>query len=85
MQDRLGIAVRLFKALEHQFKRRLEGDGTLVIYRHRRIHRVIRVLLVHDNGHALQRFNNLRLRDDAVAQPVGHVLRRDAQRGTVFH
>jgi hypothetical protein len=40
--------------------------------------------LVYHGGHALEGFGDLGLGDDAVQQPVGHVLAADAQGGAVF-
>ncbi|OMQ40209.1 hypothetical protein BKP54_28915 [Ensifer sp. 1H6] len=85
MQDRFGITVRLLAALEHQLERCLEGNRAVKIAGHRCILCIIGVLAVDDGGHALHRLDHLRLGDDAVMQPVRHVLRRDAQSGTILH
>ena len=53
--------------------------------RHRAVGRIAGVLLVDDRRHPPQRLQHLLAGADAVPQPVGHVLRGDAQRRAVLH
>ncbi len=49
------------------------------------VERIARVQLIHDSGHALQRFFDLSDSTQAMAQSVRRVLARDAQRRAIFH
>ena len=70
--------------MKHQVARRGEGHA-------RRspapsaVGRIVGVLPVDDQRHALQARVHLGLGHDAVAQPVGEQLAGDAQRGPVLH
>src|SRR5690606_2824197 len=75
MQDRFGVAVRLHATLEDEVAGRLKGDRILERRCHRAIVRIPCVLAVDNFGHALHRLHDLVPRDDAVMEPVGHVLR----------
>ena len=79
------LARRLGAALQHQITRGLEGDRILEIRGHRPIKRVALVLPVDDRRHALHRLGDLGLAGDAVGEPVGDVLRGDAQRRPILH
>src|SRR6185436_9658952 len=81
----LGVAVRLLQSIEHEVERRLERDALLELRRHVAVVAVARVLPIDDLRHALERRTDLLLIDDAVAEPVRNVLRRDAQRRAVLH
>ncbi len=85
MQHRLGVAVGLPGAFDHQFQGGLEGDVVVEVRCHRAVERVAGVLAVHHGGHALEAFLDLLAGDHAVAQPVGQQLAGDAQGGAVFH
>src|SRR5262245_21894932 len=84
MQDPLGVAVRLRAPLEDQVACRREGRS-LEARRHRAVTRIARVLAVDYLRHPLERVHHLRLCHQSVAQPVGDVLARNAQRRAVLH
>ena len=85
MQERLGVAVRLLSALEHEVKRRAKSDAGLVIVTHAPIGGIAGILLVDDRGHAPEGLFDLRLCRNAVLQPVGDMLAGDPERRAVFH
>lgn len=85
MQNRLGIAVWLFIAAENEIARRLERHRIIVIRRHRTIVRIAGVLFVDDFRHPLERLKHLLFRANAMMEPVGENLARDAKRRPVFH
>ncbi|HEX9042796.1 MAG TPA: hypothetical protein VF838_17570 [Trebonia sp.] len=85
MQDRLGVAVGLGRALEDEVGRGGEGDARREVGSHRPVGGVTLVLLVDHGGEPLEALRHLLSGDDAVAEPVGEQLAGDAQRGPVLH
>uniref|UniRef100_A0A1X7TJ97 Uncharacterized protein n=1 Tax=Amphimedon queenslandica TaxID=400682 RepID=A0A1X7TJ97_AMPQE len=85
MQDPFGIAVGLFPPAKDQFEGGLELDARRRVLGHRTICRIPFILPVHDRRHALESAHHLGFVDDTVVQPVGDMLARDAQRGSILH
>ena len=85
MQQRLRIAVRLGDAVEDQGAGGLEGEAGGGIRGHRLVEGVAGVLGVDLCRHPQQGRVHLFGRADAVQQPVGHMLGRDAQGGAILH
>ena len=81
----LRVAVRLATTAKNQVGGGLKGDALLEIGSHVAIGGIAGVLAIDDGGHALEGFADLGLVGDAVMQPVGDVLARDAQGGSIFH
>ena len=71
--------------LRHQITSRFERRRGLKVSRHVLVQRVACVLAAYHGGNALEGFLYLCRVDDAMQQPVGHVLTVDAQGGAVFH
>src|SRR6516162_7146313 len=84
MQDPFGIAVWLFASLEDKIASRVEGRS-IEAWRHRAMKRIAGVLLIDDSRHAFQGFENLGFADHLMAQPVGDMLARNAERRAIFH
>src|SRR5690554_1013465 len=85
MQDRLGVAAWLCTSLQYQIQASLEADAVVKVWCHVAVQRITGVLAVNDLGHTLHGFDNLLLGNNAVTQPVGHVLAGNTQGSAVFH
>ena len=85
MQQRLRIAVRLGDTVEDEGAGGLEGETVRRVRGHRSIERITGVLGVDLGRHPQQGRIHLLRRADAMQQPVGHMLGRDAQGGAVLH
>src|SRR5690554_6465818 len=66
VKDRLGIAVGLICPFQHQLQSRLKGDIIREIRRQRCVACIIRILLVHDERHSLERRFDLFCVDQAM-------------------
>ena len=84
MKHRLGIARRLNRAFKHQIAGAFEGEA-VEGRGHRGVSRIAGVLTIDHSGHPLHDLGDAGLGHDAVMQPVGDVLRRDAAGCPVFH
>ncbi len=84
MQDRFGVARRLRDACEDQLA---SGEERMPVEArgHRDIGCVVGVLKIDLHRKSPQRTLHELLVDDAIVQPVGDVLRRDATSRTIFH
>ena len=85
MEHRFGIAGRLFTAAEDEIAGSLERDRTVEIRRHRCVGGVALILPVDDSGHFLHHRHHRGVVAYAMVEPVGDMLRGDAQGCAVFH
>ena len=74
MQQRLGVAARLFQFFEHQVTRRLVGHRRVEVPGHRLVERVAGVLPIH-SGHALEHFLEVFLIQDSDKSCKGTMCR----------
>src|SRR3569833_28297 len=84
-QQAFRVPVGLLPPLEYEGAGRRERDAVDEITAHGDVARVAGILLIDDFGHAPQGLHYLLLAADAVAQPVRHVLARDAQSRAILH
>src|SRR5262249_13251530 len=82
---RLGITVGRLPSLQDEIQSRLKGDAPLVIRRHITVVGIALILPIDDLRHSFKSVDDLVLREDAVLQPVGDVLARNSERGSIFH
>ena len=85
VQQRFGVAAGLGLALEHQVACRLVGLGGVKVAGHGLVQRIAGVLLIDHRGHALKGGTHLGFADHPVVHPIGNVLARNTQCGTVLH
>ena len=85
MKHRFGVAVFCLSPFEDEIQRRLKGNAFVELGGHCSIVRILAVLPIHHHRHSLKGFSYLRFVDDAVVQPVSHMLTRYPQGRSVFH
>jgi len=84
VQNELGIPVRLRAPFQDQIAGGLKRR-TLELRRHRPVSSITRVLTIHHLRHPPQCRHHLLSRCHAMVQPVGDMLRTDAQRRAILH
>mmetsp|Transcript_84319 Transcript_84319/g.272570 ORF Transcript_84319/g.272570 Transcript_84319/m.272570 type:complete len:336 (+) Transcript_84319:378-1385(+) len=85
MQCELCVAVRRLPAVEYQPERCLKGNVVVQIRAHGAVGPVAGILLVDNLRHLCKGAAKLRLRHEAMVQPIRQQLRGDAERGPVLH